>query len=166
MQISELTNSPTVYMMIGVSGSGKSTWINKQNFDWNNTVLVSTDAIIDRTAKKLGKTYSDVFSTTIKSAAQEMNQQLEQAIKNNMNIVWDQTNLTAKARQSKLAKIPKNYRKVAVFFEVPDEQELERRLQSRPGKNIPASVVASMRQQLEMPTAREGFDKIIVVPAK
>lgn len=166
MQILELTSTPTVYMMIGVPGSGKSTWINRQNFDWNSTVLISTDAIIDRTAKQLGKTYNDVFSTTIKAASQEMNQQLEQAIKNKMNIVWDQTNLSAKARQSKLAKIPKSYRKVAVFFEIPDDQKLDRRLQSRPGKIIPANVVASMKQQLEMPTASEGFDKIIVVPVK
>lgn len=166
MKLNEISNTPTVYMMIGISGSGKSTWIKNQNFNWKNTALISTDANIERVAAELGKTYSDVFSSTIKQATSEMNQQLQQAIQNKMNIVWDQTNLTANARRSKLAKIPKNYKKVAVFFMPPDDAELDRRLKSRKGKNIPGEVITAMKQQLEMPTEAEGFDKIIVVPAR
>jgi len=166
MKLNEISNTPTVYMVIGISGSGKSTWIKNQNFNWKNTALISTDANIERVAAELGKTYSDVFSSTIKQATSEMNQQLQQAIQNKMNIVWDQTNLTANVRRSKLAKIPKNYKKVAVFLMPPTDAELDRRLKSRKGKNIPNDVIAAMKQQLEMPTEAEGFDKIIVVPAR
>jgi len=152
---------PTVYMMIGMPGSGKSTWIANQNFDWNKTMVVSTDAIIDQRAAAQGKTYSEVFQDEIKGATAQMNQNLKTAIANNMDIVWDQTNLTAKTRQGKLSQIPKNYRKVAVFFQTPNEKELNRRLQSRPGKTIPLNVVASMLAQLQPPTEAEGFDEIV-----
>ena len=154
---------PTIYMMIGVPSSGKSTWIANQNFDWNNTMVVSSDAIIDQRAAAQGKTYSDVFRDEIKSATAEMNQNLRNAIANKMDIIWDQTNLTAKSRAGKLAQIPKNYRKIAVFFPTPNEKELQRRLASRPGKTIPHNIVMGMMSQLEKPSETEGFDEIITV---
>ena len=150
-------------MMVGVPGSGKSTFIATQNFDWNNTMVISTDAIIDKRAAAQGKTYSDVFQSEIKSATTEMNQNLRNAISNKMDIVWDQTNLTAKSRASKLAQIPRDYRKIAVFFPTPNEKELARRLASRPGKNIPLSVVSNMISQIQPPTTAEGFDEVITV---
>lgn len=85
------------------------------------------------------------------------------AIANNMDIVWDRTNLTAKSRASKLSQIPDNYNKVAVFFSTPPDIELKRRLDSRPGKTIPANIVLGMKSQLETPTTSEGFDKVISV---
>ena len=148
-------------MMVGVPGSGKSSWIAKQNFDWNTTMVVSSDAIIDQRAAAQGKTYSDVFQDEIKAATLQMNQNLRDAIDNNMNIVWDQTNLTAKSRAGKLSQIPKNYRKIAVFFPTPDAKELQRRLASRPGKTIPQNIVIGMISQLQKPSEAEGFDEII-----
>lgn len=148
-------------MMVGVPGSGKSLWIAKQNFDWNTTMVVSSDAIIDQRAAAQGKTYSDVFQDEIKAATLQMNQNLRDAIDNNMNIVWDQTNLTAKSRAGKLSQIPKNYRKIAVFFPTPDAKELQRRLASRPGKTIPQNIVMGMISQLQKPSEAEGFDEII-----
>ena len=148
-------------MMVGVPGSGKSSWIAKQNFDWNTTMVVSSDAIIDQRAAAQGKTYSDVFQDEIKAATLQMNQNLRDAIDNNMNIVWDQTNLTAKSRAGKLSQIPKNYRKIAVFFPTPDAKELQRRLASRPGKTIPQNIVMGMISQLQKPSEAEGFDEII-----
>jgi len=154
---------PTLYMMIGVPGSGKSTWIAQQNFDWNKTMVLSTDAYIDRRAAASGKTYSEVFQDAIKAATAEMNGNLKHALSKGMDIVWDQTNLTAKARKGKLDQIPETYRKVAVFFTTPDKDEHKRRLDARPGKTIPPNVLMGMASQLQRPTAAEGFDEIIVV---
>jgi len=154
---------PTVYMMVGVPGSGKSTWVANQNFDWNNTMVVSTDAIIDRRAAAQGKTYSNVFQDEIKSATAEMNQNLRTAVANKMDVIWDQTNLTAKSRAGKLSQIPNNYTKVAVYFQTPDITELQRRLASRPGKIIPQNIVVGMLSQLQPPTTAEGFDTVITV---
>jgi predicted kinase len=153
----------TLWMLIGVPASGKSSWLAKQSWDWSRTQLLSTDAIIDREASAQGKTYGEVFSSVIKQATAEMNANLRRAVKHDMDIVWDQTNLSVKARAGKLAQIPDHYHKIAVFFLTPSDAELRRRLASRPGKTIPANVIMGMKSQLEMPTKSEGFDQVIVV---
>lgn len=152
---------PTLYMLIGVPGAGKSTWLAKQAFNQNNPRIISTDNIVEQRAQAQGKTYSEVFQKEIKGATHQMNRDLKQAIADGADIVWDQTNLTKKGRAGKLAGIPGNYRKVAVFFATPDDAELKRRLDSRPGKTIPANIVMGMKSQLERPGADEGFDEVI-----
>lgn len=154
---------PKLYMLIGASGSGKSTWIQNQNFNMNDTVIISSDNIIEARAAAKGMTYSDVFQDEIKSATAEMHSNLKNAISQQKNIVWDQTNLTAKIRKGKLAKIPTTYEKIAVFFTIPEPAELQRRLMSRVGKNIPQSVVENMKNALERPAVEEGFTQIIVI---
>jgi len=154
---------PVYIMLVGIPGSGKSSWVAKQNFDWNKTRIISTDNIIDRKAQEMGKTYSDVFSDSIKDATQQMNRDLKMAIANGDDIIHDQTNLTAKSRAAKLSQIPANYRKIAVYFATPNEKELQRRLSSRPGKTIPSHVVSSMIAQLQPPTRAEGFDEVVTV---
>lgn len=151
---------PTVYMLIGVPAAGKSTWIAQQNFDMDNTVIISTDKLIDAEAAAKGKTYNQVFQGAIKRATAVMKADLVMAIQDNMDICWDQTNTTVKSRKSKLAAFPANYRKVAVYFRTPDDEEHQRRLNSRPGKTIPAAVLNSMKSQLEEPHEQEGWDEI------
>ena len=150
---------PKFYMLIGVPGSGKSTWIKNANLD-SNTVIISTDDIIEKRARAQGLTYSDVFQAEIKSATAEMNRILGDALANNKDIVWDQTNLTVKSRRSKLAQIPEQYLKIAVYFSTPDNAELQRRLDNRPGKVIPSNVVLGMKSQLQLPMLDEGWHEI------
>lgn len=152
---------PNLYMLIGVPASGKSTWIANQNFDISNTVVISSDNIIERKAAERGLTYSDVFQDEVKAATAEMNDNLKTAISQRKNIIWDQTNLTAKTRKSKLAVFPEDYEKIAVFFNTPNESEWHRRLSSRPGKTIPMNVLIGMKSQLEKPSLDEGFIKIL-----
>lgn len=154
---------PTYTMLVGVPGSGKSTWLAKQSFDWTNTIIASTDNIISHRAEDQGKTYSEVFQQEIKSATAEMNNLIRDALAEGLNVIHDQTNLTAKTRASKLAQVPDVYEKVAVFFPTPSDDELKRRLASRPGKMIPANVVLAMKSQLQMPTEAEGFDQVQIV---
>jgi predicted kinase len=152
---------PTLYMLIGVPGSGKSTWIKSQNFDPSTTVVASTDNEIERVAAAAGKTYSDVFTDTIKGATAIVTQNVVDAVRNGKDIVWDQTNTGVKARKQKLDMIPKSYKKVAVVFPTPGAVELGRRLAGRVGKNIPDHVMRTMISGLQPPTAAEGFDKIV-----
>jgi predicted kinase len=149
-------------MLVGVPGAGKSTWIAQQGFD-RDTVIISTDRHIDAEAARQGLTYSEVFKGHIKRATAIMNADLAMAIKDGDDIVWDQTNTTAKIRAAKLASVPNTYRKVAVFFPTPEAKELERRLACRPGKHIPWNILQGMISQLEAPTKDEGFDEVVVV---
>ena len=150
--------------MIGVPGSGKSTWI-RQNLAGSDYVVVSSDDIIDKIAAEQGINYSQAFDANIGFASGEMKRIFADAIKNNKNIVWDQTNVSKKKRRSILTQVPSNYYKIAVVFET-DDKEVYRRLKDRAektGKNIPDHVIKSMYASWQAPSLDEGFDEIIKV---
>jgi len=153
---------PTVYFLIGVPASGKSTWV--ENFILgNDSIVLSTDNYIEDVAKSRGLTYNDVFTAAIKDAEKSLNEALEWGIKFEKNLVWDQTNLNEKNRRKKLSKIPAHYRKVAVCFPTPDPDEHARRLNNRPGKTIPEFVLKNMISSLAFPDSSEGFDEIQII---
>lgn len=126
-------------------------------------MLLSTDNTIERIAQERGSTYDAVFKEAIKPAEQHLQSQLAWAVKTGQDIVWDQTNVTAKSRAPKLAKIPDTYEKIAVFFKTPAREEHQRRLKSRPGKTIPHNIIMGMISSLQEPQDSEGFDQVIFV---
>lgn len=150
-------------MLIGVPGSGKSTWIASQPFDWSRTVIASTDNYVEKVAKERGKTYSEVFDEVMPAAVDNMARVVVDAVKNNYDIIWDQTSTTRWTRAKKFRMLPDNYEVIAVVFPTPSPTELQRRLGNRPGKTIPVNVVQSMISKYEEPTESEGFSKIIHV---
>jgi len=160
MQLQELQNQPVVMFLIGLPGSGKSTFRNKLPSSY---IILSTDDVFDRLAKEQGLTYTQAFHQlgfTIPQA--EFDKAFQDAIQNNKNIVIDQTNMNSKARGKKLRLIPKNYKKIAVIFTVSDDvlqQRLDKRAQAT-GKIIPSHVLATMKNSYEEPTKAEGFDEI------
>jgi predicted kinase len=149
---------PTVYVLVGVPGSGKSTWIKNQ--DWTqNCAIVSTDAFVEQEAQRQGKTYNEVFNDYMPTAVELMADQVVAAREAGQDIIWDQTSTTVASRRKKFNMLP-NYHAVAVVFYTPSHTELERRLASRPGKNIPWNVMQGMISSLKLPTEEEGFDEI------
>jgi predicted kinase len=155
--------TPKLYMLIGLPYSGKSTWLRKQIASRINPgfTVLDTDSHIEGIAKEQGLSYGDIFNSTIKYSEKLMYSKLAQAIANNFDIYWDQTNLTARSRAKKLAKIPDNYEKIAVVFGEPNPVELIHRIGKRNDKVIPKNVVDNMRYTYENPTQSEGFTKIL-----
>lgn len=148
----------TLYMLVGVPGSGKSTWVENQNWS-KSCVYLSSDKFIEDYAASVGKTYNEVFDGYVKTASQLLT---KRAITTNVaetDAIWDQTNLTVKSRAGKLKLFP-CYKKIAVVFTTPESDELARRLASRPGKNISDAVMASMTSIFQMPSEEEGFSEI------
>lgn len=152
----------TCHMLIGIPGSGKSTWFLNQKFD-DNTILISSDFFIESYAKLYEKTYDQVFNDVKNLSIKKMNELLLDSINQSKNIVWDQTSLSVKSRRKKLKKIPNYYKKIAVVFTIPSADELKKRLSQRPGKTISPKLIQSMISRFEMPTVQEGFDEIIVI---
>lgn len=151
-------------MLIGLPGSGKSTFIKKLN-QHNDYVVISSDDIIEELAALEGKTYTDVFDKHVGFATKEMFRRAEEAIRQNKKVIWDQTNMNSKNRRKKLAMFPKEYVKKAVIFSI-DNLELKRRLDKRAketGKTIPAHIMKSMANSYEAPTKAEGFSQIFWV---
>jgi predicted kinase len=148
----------TCYQLIGVPAAGKSTWVASQ--DWaKDCAYISTDYHVDEFAKTQGKTYSEVFADYMPTAVDLMTKEVIAAREMNRDIIWDQTSTTVKSRARKFRMLP-DYEHVAVVFKTPEHTELMRRLASRPGKDIPDHVVASMIASWQDPTEQEGFKEI------
>lgn len=157
---------PVIYVLIGLPGSGKSTWMKSlMNSSDKEFVLVSSDAEIDKIANEMNKTYSEIFDEYIGKATGLMKNTAKNAINLNKNIVWDQTNMSKKKRKGILQTLSDDYYKIAVDFTV-DPKELERRLEKRAketGKFIPKNVIDSMGKSYQSPSKDEGFDEIIKI---
>jgi len=151
---------PKCYQLVGVPGSGKSTWIKNQ--DWAlGLTIVSTDAFVEDYARQQGKTYSEVFTDYMPTAVDLMAEQVVRARTLGHTVIWDQTSTTVASRAKKFRMLP-NYEHIAVVFKTPEHKELMRRLTSRweSGKIIPEHVIASMIASWEEPTLEEGFAEI------
>jgi predicted kinase len=147
-----------VYVLVGVPGSGKSTWIKDQIWALGLTVI-STDQYVEEWAAKVGKTYSEVFVEYMPIAVARMCGAVNGAKSMGHDIIWDQTSTTVASRKRKFNMLP-DYYHIAVVFETPSRIELKRRLASRPGKEIPDAIIEGMLASFEMPTEEEGFKEI------
>ena len=149
---------PKCYQMIGVPGSGKSTWIRNQIWALGLTV-VSTDTFVEDYARAQGQTYNQVFRDYMPRAVDLMAAQVVFAREHGHSVIWDQTSTTVASRRKKFHMLP-DYEHIAVVFGTPEPAELARRLAGRPGKTIPDHVMLSMLQNLKEPTLEEGFQEI------
>jgi predicted kinase len=149
---------PKCYQLIGVPGSGKSTWVSNQ--EWaKDCIVVSTDEFVEDYAREVGSTYSEVFDDYMPKAVSLMADKVKWAREAGKDIIWDQTSTTIKSRERKFRMLP-NYEHIAVVFKTPETDELNRRLSSRPGKVIPLEVIKNMLDNYEVPDNAEGFAEI------
>jgi len=146
------------YQLIGVPGSGKSTWVKNQIWALGLSV-VSTDNFVEAYANAQGRAYSEVFKDYMPTAIDLMIQQVAFAQQHGHTVIWDQTSVTVVSRRKKFRMLP-DYEHIAVVFKTPNPAELSRRLASRPGKIIPEEIVQDMINRFEMPTLAEGFQEI------
>lgn len=153
-------------MLIGLPASGKSSWIADyiaKNPEMNFQV-VSSDDIIEEKALLEGLDYSSSYKKNIGFAVDEMERRFKKHVKDGVNIIHDQTNLSVKTRRKHLAKV-KNYVKSAIVFTL-GEDEWQRRFEKRRaeiGKDIPYFVIENMKAGFEYPTKKEGFSKITAI---
>lgn len=164
-------SKPICTVMVGLPGLGKSTLVDSQRKIYDciemDLFVYSTDGILERIAKFLGKTYDDVFEKHIKSATTEADIDLAYAIKKRQDIVWDQTNLGVGKRRKIINRMNQAGYQVRCECIVPPESDYDgdkedwvQRLANRPGKTIPQNVLTNMIESFIMPTIKEGFDMI------
>lgn len=149
---------PLFMMLVGLPGVGKSTY--REDSDFGTFIHISTDDIVDTAAQLQGVTYDDLWEGMIGEATKAAAAKFSAAVKARDSIIWDQTNLTLKKRRGVLAQLPKEYVKIAVYFEI-DEELRQQRVAARVGKHIPAYVQDSMIQSYTRPERFEGFDYVL-----
>lgn len=149
-----------VYMMVGIPGSGKSTWVQKHRKDaW---VIISPDSILesqynydwtpDRASEAWAKSY----------------QRFGGGLLDGHTMVWDAT-FTLPIMRTAVLNIAKGagYRVEAIFCDTPLEVCIYRN-QQRHREPVPLKTIHRMAEHLQPPTKAEGFDRIehILVPSK
>lgn len=150
-----------LYVLIGVSGSGKSSFVNDAAFDGRcgrKVFVVSTDCIRktmhgDASIQANGR---EVFLRAYQSVHSWM--------KGGYSVIFDATSTTAKSRDKLLnvvADIP--CKKVAVYFNTPlDECKKQNKQRERV---VPDDVIDRQHKQLmeDAATIPEQFDEIVIV---
>lgn len=163
---------PTCYVMVGLPGTGKSTYVSEQLMPMlsDDAFIYSTDRLIEEAAENRGQTYNEAFRDMIGPATEQMEQWLTVVTRDKNDVVWDQTN-TGRKKREKIIRRMKNagYRVEAICFLHPDPgliddmKEWKRRLASREGKTIPEHVLENMMQNFTIPSIPEGFDRVITM---
>lgn len=151
-----------VFVLCGIPGSGKSTWIINQ-MRLMRDVLISRDNI----RFMLLKDDDDYFA-----CEEKVRNMFFQAIKNNTanddfdNLYIDATHLTRKARSQVRSWIRRRPYQIAVSFEVPLEVALERNAQRTGRAKVPETVIYNMYHRYDIPSLKEGFDEIWHIDAE
>lgn len=158
-------NKHEIILLVGLPGSGKSTWVKSYLLTNPDYVVVSSDDIIDAYAKSVGKTYTEVFSEYMGNAEVEYNIRLSAAIREGKNIIVDRTNLSPKSRRKITSKVTKDYKKIAIVFNTPIEEIKERLIkrENETGKEIPDYVIVTMMNSYIEPSVDEGFSEIKLI---
>ena len=160
------SKGPQIILLVGLPGSGKSTFVNNYRLK-KHAFVASTDNIIEEYAKAHGMDYNEAFKKLDfkKDVESKMKIQIRQAANKGENIIIDQTNMTDKSRQSKMSMVPKHYERYAIVLWPPIEVVRERLLkrEKETGKSIPETVIQRMLSSYIPPDFREGFKDIIFV---
>lgn len=160
-----------VFILSGVSGSGKSTWARKKNLP-----ICSTDLIIDEFAKKHGLNYTQAFNEIqsrhlFGTITEHFYQNMEKFVKNNLDFAIDRTNINFSVRSNliqRIKQISPDLSIIVVYFDIPKDVILKRlqNRQNETGKKISDLNISKQFERLQFPKKEEGFDKLIVVRLK
>lgn len=154
-----------IYLMCGVAGSGKSTWIKN-----NLHKFRGYSAVISRDQIRFSMVAEDeeYFSKEDKVFEKFMSD-IKYFIKQEGvdNIIIDATHINRKSRNKVLQPLKRLLNKVklnAVVIDVPLEVALNQNENRKDTRGyVPRKIIRRMKQQFEMPSIEEGFDEIIVV---
>lgn len=150
----------TLYVMVGISGAGKSTFI--ENFLKSNPNVVVHSS--DRLRGIIGKDESD----------QSVTAQVFSTIKYNLNrdlaagkdVMIDATSLNPRERKDYILTGKRYSAKIVAYVLERDKATLMKNQAKRKasgGREVPEFVIDKMQSKYVRPTQSEGFDEIILV---
>lgn len=147
----------TMLILIGVPGSGKSTWVESSELDY---WIASTDNTISYIADEFQMTYDEAFKDLYPFAENIFWRDITNCLStSSYPFIVDRTNLSKKSRCRLIQMAKRAGWKVGfVFFQTPEPEIWKERLDGRKDKTIPHDVLKSMAENLKYPEADEGFD--------
>lgn len=112
------SGKPEALVLVGMPGSGKSTWARLHPKGYE---IASTDSFIKEFAEKEGRGYAEVFDEFSPRARGMMKEKVEGLIAARTPFIWDQTNLTKQERAAIYKILHETHKVVFVAFLVPLE---------------------------------------------
>jgi len=172
-----------ITVMVGVSGSGKSTYIEN---NLARTRVCSTDQYIEQHGQDYGfDNYTDAFEhVQLTDMFRTYNSlffyDMHKNIFNGINFIVDRTNLTVLSRKTLITYLKNRANRTEFTRSQVDSipvkikcivinstfEQVMKNLQYRKkqtGKTIPDDIIEQQFTSFEMPTLEEGFDEIIEV---
>jgi protein phosphatase len=152
--------SGILYVVCGVSGAGKSTFIEKFLKTNSDVRVVSSDKMrgILFGDENIQSNPSLVFSILKKN--------VDDALKNGEKIMVDATNLNAKDRRNWVDIAKKYNAKLVAYVMERDRNTLIQRQEKRKGEGgrfVSTDVIDRMLNKYQRPSRGEGFDEIILI---
>ena len=146
----------TVYILIGVPGSGKSTWAQQRFADTSSCIIISTDAI---RGEIIGDPGSQDRNNEVFEIAYD---RLRCTVHRGQDVCFDATNITQESRK-RIMNIAKESNPgvvfVAVTFPITIEEAINR--QKLRDRKVPSEVIESFAKRYEHPSIEEGFTFIL-----
>ena len=173
----EVANIVFIKVLIGISGSGKTTYVNSVVKETNEKVCSTDKFVIEHAMSRFNEdgakfSYEEAFNDIqendmFKVMTKRFYDEIEENIKNGDNFIIDRTNLNVRARASlikELRELGKKYGKAVVITGIifnPTTSVILERLKQRiilENKRIPDNVLDDQIKYFEVPTKAEDFD--------
>lgn len=176
-----------VIVMVGVPGSGKSTYASSLKATSKNTVIVSSDAVrkeffgdeaiqyseevaMKRFKKKnidiTGKTEEELV-LMMKGVCNSLvfgtvHNRIKKFLNDGQNVIFDATNIRKKERKKFLSQMDGCYNKaIAYYFPITVEDAVARDLERN--RTVGRECIERMMAAIEEPSVDEGFDFVNIV---
>ena len=155
-----MSKQPKLFMLIGLPGSGKSTFARNKVKFYDNACnetrleIVSSDDIREELygTRSCQKDPAIIFEIA--------HERIINSLKQGWDVIFDATNITRKNRASLLKKIPAYTEKFAQICWAPISTCIERDLKRE--FSVKADVIWKMAYKFQMPFYDEGFDHICI----
>jgi predicted kinase len=148
-------NKPILCVLVGISGSGKSTYANGLKTSLN-AQLVETDSIrLELTGNAEDQSQN---SKVFEIARKRVNDYLSQ----DKNTIIDATSLNAKERKDWIEIGKNNNAEVRAYF-IDTPVDVCKSQNNKRTRKVPEWVIDKQASKLHAPTRAEGFDSVVIV---
>lgn len=148
-------NKPTLWVMVGLSGSGKSSVAKEIAEENPNTVIVSSNNIREELTGDYGnqKNNEEVFKV--------FHKRIREALENNTNVIADATNITMRSRRAIIENVKGiECRKIAYLIPKPfDQCKIDNLNRQHP---VPNEVLDKQIRKFQIPFMKERFNEGII----
>ena len=153
------------YVLCGIAGSGKSTWINNHLAAFKGyTKVVSRDDIRFMIVNE-----DEEYFSREKQVFKKFIEELKDGLENYDNVIADATHLNLASRTKLLRNLTSSLKDAnvyAIVIDTPVKTCLKQNATRRGRRFVPEDQIIAMGKRLTIPTFEEGFDKIFIYNPK